>query len=78
MCCGDLDGSPNCQFCLYDLGSAVIEPADNALDALETATIGRIGFVAQAQSPEMSQWRGIQSQPDAGFSAPVPVLERRT
>lgn len=38
-------------------GSAVIEPPDSALDALETATTRRIGFVAPARSPEISQWR---------------------
>jgi hypothetical protein len=78
MCCGDLDGSPNCQFCLCDFGSAGIEPTDNALDALETATTRRIGFVAQARSPEISQWFDIQRQPNAGFNAPLPALERRT
>lgn len=75
MCCGDLNGSPNCQFCPCDLGSAGVEPADSALDALETVTAG---FVVQAPSPEISQWRGIQRRPDAGFNPPVPVLERQT
>ncbi len=78
MCCADLDGSPNCQFCLCDFGGAGIEPADYTLDAPGMATTRSIGFVAQAQSPEMSQWRGIQRQPDDGFNAPVPALERRT
>lgn len=78
MCCGDLDGSPNCQFCLCDFGSTVIEPADSALDGPETATTTRIGFVAQARSPEISQWLDIQRQPNAGFNATAPALERRT
>jgi hypothetical protein len=78
MCCGDLDGSPNCQFCRCDFGSAVIEPPDSALDALEAATTRGIGFAAQARSPEISQWLGIQRQADAGFNSPLPVLERVT